>query len=288
MSYTEYFPHGTESVQVRFTCDNCGNEVLSDSIRVPSPDWSAEKTSDSYADNDGGAVCENCGKDFSISVWSSFADGWIDVEDINDEDVLEVIEHPEELDEYYEQQIDAILFNTNSHSIFQGEIENLKKLNEIELPDAELLKTLKRQIYSGTVTCLEVYLSDALINAVLNDDKFFKRFVRTFHGIRNRKFQLSELYEKLDGIKDIVKKELLDVIYHDLPKVKGMYQDTFEIEFPDIEALTKVVLTRHDMVHRNGKTKDGEEVVVDKQTVTDLISQVEGFVNEIDAILKRE
>lgn len=88
----------------------------------------------------------------------------------------------------------------------------------------------------------------------------FQKFCKNIHGIKNRKFDLSEIYDKFDKLRDIVKIELVEVIYHDLPKVKGMYQDTFQIEFPEIGDLMKVIKTRHDMVHRNGKNKEGEKL----------------------------
>ena len=36
-----------ESITVRFICPECGEEVVSDAMDVPSPDFSAEKNSDS-------------------------------------------------------------------------------------------------------------------------------------------------------------------------------------------------------------------------------------------------
>lgn len=282
MGYTDFFPFGTESIEVRFKCDKCGSEVHSDSIRVPSPDFTAEKASDSYNDNDGYAVCPECEKEFNIWVNAGYSDGYVEIDDIADEDIIEVIENQEELDDYYEEQIETSLSVSNFIALFNSEINNLKELNRTDLGNEDLQKTLQRQLYSGAITCLEDYLSTTLINEVLNDDENFKNFVRTYHGIRNRKFSLNEIYEKLEQIKTTVKKELVDVIYHDLPKVKGMYEDTLKIEFPDISELMKIIKHRHDMVHRNGKDKDGNEIIISKETIDKTINTVETFVNELE------
>ncbi len=282
MSYTEFDRIGVQSIQVKFRCNECESEIISEEIGVPDPNFEAEKVRDSYSDNEGSAHCEKCNEEYDIAVWCSFADAYIEVFDIDDEDIIEIIvKEEEELTEYYEHQIESIL-QFSSLDIFKNEIENLKKLNSLAVEDDELMKTLKRRIYSGAITCLEVYLSDTLIHVVLTNDNIFKRFVRTFYGIRNRKFQLSEIYDKINHIQDIAKKELLDVIYHDLAKVKGMYEDTLEIEFPDIGNLSKAILIRHDMVHRNGKTKDGAEVEINEDIINDIITKVETFVNELD------
>lgn len=288
MGNTDFFPHGTESVEIRFKCDNCETEILSESIGVPSPDFTAEKASDSYNDNDGLAVCPKCEKEFNIWVNAGYADGYIEIDDIADDDIIEVIENQEELDDYYEEQIDAFLSASDFIALFNVETSNLKALNNTDLGNSDLQKTLQRQLYSGAITCLEDYLSTTLINEVLNNEENFKNFVRTFHGIRDRKFGLNELYEKLDQIEVIVKKELVNVIYHDLPKVKGMYEDSLKIKFPEFGELMKIIKHRHDMVHRNGKDKDGEEIVISKETIDDAINAVESFVNELENTIRKE
>jgi len=281
MGYSEFFPFGNKSVTVEFDCDECGNRVESEEIGIPSPNYAAEKASDSHNENDGYAVCENCDKNFDVYVYAGYADGYVEINDVDDESI-QVHEIEDELDEYYEEQIDAIIHSLNFINQFNKELNNLKQLNEVDLGNDELQETLRRQIFSGAITCLEDYLSTTLIQEVLNNEDNFKQFVKTFRDIKNRKFDLSEIYDKLDKIRDIVKKELVDVIYHDLPKVKGMYHDTLGIDFPDIGDLMTAIKTRHDMVHRNGKNKEGEKIEITKDVVIDVIAKVETFVTEID------
>lgn len=286
MGYCEFSPWGNKSVIVEFDCDNCGHRVTSEEIGIPTPNYMAEKASDSHNENDGYAVCEECDKNFDVYVYAGYADGYIDVDDVDDETmVVNEIADERELDYYIEEQIDAIIGSSNFIGIFNKEISNLKQLNDVDLGSPHLQETLRRQVYSGAITCLEDYLSTTIIQEVLNEEEFFKNFVKTYHGIKNRKFDLNEIYDKLDNLRDIVKVELLDVIYHDLRKVKGMYQDTFQIEFPEIGDLMKAIKTRHDMVHRNGKNKDGEKIELTKELTFDVIDKVEKFVQEIDSKL---
>jgi hypothetical protein len=288
MGFCEFSPHGNKSVIVSFVCDKCENNVTSEEIGIPSPNFEAEKASDSYGDNFGYAVCEKCGKDFTVSVYAGWADGYIDIDDVDDESIsIESIVDEDELDYYMSQQIETIIQSANFIVQFSAEIENLKNLNDIDLKNVDLQETLQRQIYSGVITCLEDYLSTTLIQKVLNDDDDFKQFVKTFKSIKNRKFDLSEIYEKMDGLQDIVKKELVEVIYHDLPKVRGMYKDTLGIEFPKIEDLMKIVNNRHDMVHRNGKNKDGEKIEISREVVAEVINKVDNFVKEVENQLNK-
>jgi hypothetical protein len=65
-----------------------------------------------------------------------------------------------------------------------------------------------------------------------------------------------------------------------------MFQGTFEIEFPSIKEVFPYVVMRHDLVHRNGKTKDNKNVNTDFKTVCNLIETVNQFVSEIIEKLK--
>jgi hypothetical protein len=286
MGYTKFSPFGNKSVIVEFNCDNCGTHVESEAIGIPSPNYSADKASDSYNKNEGHAVCENCNKNFDVYVNASHTDGYIEVNDI-DNDSIQVHEIEDDLDEYYEEQIDTILNSAYYDFFFLDEIDKLKELNDIDFERDELQETLRKQIFSGAITCLEDYLSTTLIKNILTNEKYFKKFVKTFRAIKNRKFDLSEIYDKLYSIRDIVKQELIDVIYHDLPKVKGIYHDALGIDFPDMGDLMRAIKTRHDMVHRNGKNKEGKKIEITKELVIDVIDKVELFVQNIDEKIKK-
>ena len=78
---------------------------------------------------------------------------------------------------------------------------------------------------------------------------------------------------------------MLDTIYHNLPTVSQMFKDTFKIDFPSIKDVYECVLKRHDLVHRNGKTKNGRPVEPDENVVTELIEMVSNFVGEIATTL---
>lgn len=184
-------------------------------------------------------------------------------------------------EEYYEEQYEAIIANKKFLIKFQDEIENLERLNEIELEDKDLETILKRQIFSGVVGTLETFLSDTFINLTMDNENYFKNFIETYPEFKQRKFELRHLFVEQGRIKETAKKIMIDIIYHDLPKVSNMYAATFKIQFPKIGPLIKSILTRHDLVHRNGKTKDGDEVVIDKAAVTELINKVKAFVSEI-------
>ena len=199
---------------------------------------------------------------------------WLSPHDLDDEE-----------DYDYEEQFEAIIANKFFYDSFQNEISNVRQLNEIQLESPELLIVLKRQLYITAIGALETFLSETFINVTNENSDYFRNFVETYPNFKERKFQLNEIYGEYDKLQDTAKKEMLEVIYHNLAKVRNMYVSTFKIEFPDISELSKAVNTRHDLVHRNGKTKDGADVTVNKEIVTELLNQISNFVEHISKSL---
>lgn len=131
MGMREYNPYGTESVEVKFICNNCGHEVVSDNIIVPIPDFSAENHSDSIQDNYGNAVCSNCGKEYEVFVYAGMSGGDIEVDDVEDEKIIDVIE-------YYEEEhksIDKNIHDEKNTNIYTG-----FKINSFKVADWYILK----------------------------------------------------------------------------------------------------------------------------------------------------
>ncbi|MFZ4799712.1 MAG: hypothetical protein ACOYMA_19620 [Bacteroidia bacterium] len=200
------------------------------------------------------------------------------------EDRKRVWLQPWELDEedhYYDEHYEAILQNHQFYNSFETEIQNLKKLNDLEISDPTLQQILIRQVYIGAIGTLETFLSETFINLTANDEDYFKNFVKSHPDFRQRKFELREIFDQNEKLKDVAKKVMLDTIYHDLPKVREMYHATFKIDFPEIKEVFKYVHTRHDLVHRNGKTKENEKVLLSKEIVDEVILKTKDFAEEL-------
>jgi|GEM_PF-945845 len=187
----------------------------------------------------------------------------------------------------YDYEYDAISSNPGLSDNFDHEIENLRKLNEVDLQDDELNAILKRQIYIGVMGTMETFLSETFVKLALANPVNLEKFVKFNPEFANRKFDLKDVFEAYKNIEQTAKGVMLDTIYHNLPVVREMYRSTFEIAFPAIKEPIQCVKVRHDLVHRNGKTKDGVTHVLDSNTIENTIETVKqlvaGIVAEIDA-----
>ena len=111
------------------------------------------------------------------------------------------------------------------------QIQQLSVIDSLELPLKELLNN---QLFISVITNLEVFLSDVLRVFVMNDEEHMRSFVSGNKDFENDKFSLNEVFNYYDRMSEIVEKSLDEIIYHNLPKIKGIYEKTFKITFPSI------------------------------------------------------
>jgi len=186
-----------------------------------------------------------------------------------------------DIDYEYEYWIDSVLSNKHYFKEFNRAIKDLRQLNKLIVDDENLQQVLLRQIYIGAIGTLEVFLADCFINITIDKPKYLKQFVQTNPELKNRKFEIQDIYQVYDKIIQITKEVMYDTIYHNLSKVREMFRTTFSMKFPDISEALKAVHKRHDLVHRNGKGKSGEKITITANEVSQTISMIELLVENI-------
>jgi hypothetical protein len=186
---------------------------------------------------------------------------------------------PHTLDDY---EFGIISSNTRFHETFRSDIAAIEGLRTSYVND-RFKRNYHMMLYVSVITAMETYLSDAFINLVLNDKQLLRRFVETNPEFKKQSVSLGEIFLRMDKIESDVKDYLLETIWHRLDKVKPMYQSTLQVDFPnDMSAIFRAIATRHDIVHRNGKDKDGTKLEITDQEVGVLIERIRAFIDDID------
>ena len=188
-------------------------------------------------------------------------------------------------DEYDDYYYDVISSNTTAHENLISAQSNTRELLKQKL-EGSVNRLLLQLLFVNTVTALETFLSDVFINAVLSDRDLLKKFVSSNPDFSDRKFCLSDIFDRYDNIEKDVRTYLVDLIWHNLPKVKEMYNSVFGIAFPDkMRLLYSAISKRHDIVHRNGRSKDGKDVSITKEDVEKVLNEIDGhFKQEVEEL----
>jgi len=177
--------------------------------------------------------------------------------------------------------VDASRANVNPGATARRGLERIRSLLGAEIPSENELH-MCGLLYVNAITCLEAYLFDTVLNQVMGDEGYKRRFVETSPEFAKRKTSMCEIYHRMEGLDKELKDHLFSMLWHDLGRAKRVYESVFAIEWPDISRLAKAVRNRHDIVHRNGKSKDGNDIILSKEKVEALITDVQTFIDSID------
>ena len=259
-------------IVLKFVCPFCGEENETDALYIPTPDFSAETHHDSVNSEDYEHQCHKCDHLFEITVYNGFYGGDGEISDI-DEGVSVEEDFPEE---DYEEEYKSAYFDEHVR-------ETIDVLDKIEVLDESSKKLLYRTLYANVISSMEAYLSDRLIQKVLSSEETKRHFVENFKDFEDVKISLSDIYENIENIESRIKKSLREIIYHHLPRIRNIYKSTLNIDLGDISDLMKCVSIRHDIVHRNGKDKDGNLQVINKNDVEELATKVTEFIRNIES-----
>lgn len=148
-------------------------------------------------------------------------------------------------------------------------------------------KLLSKLLYANIVTAFETYLSDTFVYTVVSLSPLIRRIVETDPEFSKRKMEVTDLFRRYDGIRDEVAEYLMGLIYHNLSKVKQLYRSVLCVDFPkDLSSIFTAINVRHDIVHRNGRNKQGEEHLLNFDSVSELLSTIRDFVKSVDIQVK--
>lgn len=260
-----------EAVVVKFTCPECGEEVVSDALGVPSPDFAAETSSDSTNSEEYEVVCDHCDNCFQVTVYNAFYGGDVEVEGV---DAFSVEEIFTEEDDDYENYV----FDLTPEQI-------TKVLDEIDSLSSATKGFLYRQLYAGTITSMEAFLSSTLMKEVLSSNETKRKFVENYLPYRDELIPYSSLFAKMEEVESKIRQTLRDLMYHNLGKIKPIYKAVLDIDLGDIRDIMKAVQIRHDIVHRSGKDTEGNLHNITKDDVIQLVEDVSSLMSRVSTSL---
>jgi hypothetical protein len=184
-------------------------------------------------------------------------------------------------DDYDDDLWDTISANRDAFATFREAIAGVEQLSAaVASPVSDRIYPL---LFANVITALEVYLSDTFINKVMSDAALLRRFVETTPEFRKRKFTLDQVFQQADAVSGIAREHLLRQLWHHLPQVAAMYRATLGIALGEsIQDVARAISIRHDIIHRNGKTRDGEVVAIGRAEVDAVVASVQKLVEAVE------
>jgi hypothetical protein len=165
---------------------------------------------------------------------------------------------------------------------FERSVETVRRLLNEKINDEDQAAFFAL-LYANAITLLEADLSDVFISLVMRHQPLLRKFVESDPIFKSQRTSTSEVFQQMESIPRLVKDHLYVLPFHRLEKVQRIYSAVLGVGFPASMAdILKAVQIRHDVVHRNGLTKDGAAIVLSRTKVESLVKQVEEFVGQVD------
>lgn len=270
------------SISIKFTCPFCNEENETDDYYVPEPDYSAETGHESTNSEYYKHNCIKCDELFNIELHNSYNGGYGQIEsdsdngiDINDIDI----------EEYYNDFYDDYDYNTEVgyYEDFKREIVEIYSILE-NSKNLIHKNSLHKMLYAHTITIMETYLSDTLIQKILSSKEIKRKFIENYTDYDTKKICFKDILSELEKLEKTIKTDLQELIYHNLGKIKPIYKAILDIEFGKDETskIMQCVNKRHHIVHRNGKDKEDNPIQINIKDVEDVLEKVYNFISNIE------
>jgi hypothetical protein len=267
-------------MDVSFMCD-CG-EMVGDTVTVQDPDFTAERSKDSQTQSVQEVCCPHCEKEHFVLVVNSFSGAECFLNGYDQEIQYDMPYYPEDESE----ELLWSVGNKNNFTTFQEHLVSVRALLATPVPhDAKF--SLLVMLYGHVVSAIEGYLSGTFIQRVTNSEALIRKLVETDPELAKRTFSLKEIFEKQSNLKITVASYLKELIFHDLRKVKPMYNDVLGHDFKDIAWLFKAVIIRHDCVHRAGYDKEGKAINISDDILLELLDNAEDLVKSVQETVEK-
>jgi hypothetical protein len=144
-----------------------------------------------------------------------------------------------------------------------------------------------RLIFAHHVAALEAYLSDTLLKAVMKDQDAMKRLVVGNKDIASEKYTIADVISNPNFVSEKVTNYLRSILYHNLAKVDALYRLALRVpvldDKVDRDKLFRAIEHRHDCVHRNGMSKDGERLrIFTTVYVQDVADHIRSLIDRLE------
>jgi len=185
-----------------------------------------------------------------------------------------------------EELLSAVRSNTEYYSNFSASLKTAERMLKGS-SRASYREELRLLIFANVVTALETYLSDAFINTVMPDVDLVQKLIETSPHFQQQSIRLSDVIKRARGIEREAQAYLLDFAWHHLARVDRLYASTlgFGLPLSSFGDVLAGIDKRHDVVHRNGRAKDGSPVRLTKEEVAGWIRRVRELVDAIETEL---
>lgn len=174
---------------------------------------------------------------------------------------------------------------TEHYKLFMKALFTIETLiKEANFSQENYNKSFLRLAFSSIIASLEAYLADYFYDAVMETEQTMDKLFANSEEFQKKKFTIKEVLEFQATKRAKAKRYIQNTIWHRLNVVEGLYSKVLSVSFDNelIEKIRLYISIRHDIVHRNGRDKDGRLQEITEDKIISCISNVQRLVENIE------
>ncbi|MBY7704053.1 hypothetical protein [Vibrio harveyi] len=137
----------------------------------------------------------------------------------------------------------------------------------------------RKLYFSNVISLMEKYLSDLFLHEIITNEATFN-LMTSAQKFKTQKYAVQEIFN--GDVKEKVINSVKNLVWHRLNDIDPLYKHTLDIRIHIHTGLTDKIALRHDLVHRNGFTLNGEPVTISNEDLNECINTVSAFVDNVE------
>lgn len=195
------------------------------------------------------------------------------------------------IDDWYDEDLyDAVTSSGEPFVKFVDNIESIKALAK-DKNEQQQKNHLLSILYTNVITALETLYVELFINSIEKDDSYIADCIekgKTEFKVSKEIAALPFKGEPIERIREelikAIKEHLISASWHSTSKVISRYKATFNIEVKKdwpIDEIELATINRNHLVHRGGKDKEGNPVIITEQDLATLVDSATSLANSL-------
>ncbi len=275
------------SFEAQWECPNCDhpNETY---FEIPTIDMTSDYARDYHGSDTAEWECEECAHTIEGLITNGSNGVGFEFLDNEGERIHIEAETPRDDDyhDYFDEWEPLWTPSESPDDVYKVTLDGMRNLIGNESPSEHDDQLLNRLIFSQIITALEAYLADSLINLVKGDKEIQKKLFAHDQELKKVKFTGIEILENPDLPEKALIQHLQKLSFHNFPTIDKLFKTAIgtSIFVDDMQRdlLNAARIHRHDCVHRNGKTKEGEKLkIFDNAYILSIANSADSLVRHM-------
>lgn len=183
--------------------------------------------------------------------------------------------------DWYEDDVyNAVISSDSPFTKFVGNIEGIKALANAEFK-GESKDQLLSLLYINVITVLETFYVELFISSIDKDDSYISEYIEKGKSEFKVSKEIAALPFKGESLEKVkmellksIKEHLVSSSWHSSDRVLKRFKATFGINWRkdwSVDEIEIATLKRNHLVHRGGKDKEGNPVIITSDDLDELL-----------------